>query len=545
MLVACSIAMAQSPAPPKPAAEDSPRFEIRRFVFEGATLVPLDVLEAGTRPYTGRDRVFADVQRALEAVERAYSDAGWSAVQVVLPEQELQRGEIRFEIIEARVARVLVEGNKSFDDVNIRNSVPSLATGKAPNVNEISRNLRVVNENPAKQTQVLLRSGQDEGTVDAVLRTVDENPVKFSFTVDNSGNQQTGRLRVGYGMQNANVLGQDAVFTGQYVTAPYQGHLDSEGRPDRLSPFPSDKVTILGLGYRVPLYEQGNSLEFTLGYSNVNSGVVANLFSITGAGTVFGAKYNVNLDKVGDYEQRLAFTFDWRTYDNKGVRVVGSSVQLIPDITVHPVGLTYLGTVRKQDSETAFSLGFFKNIGDGNDGMTADFCKPLLRNNGLGDCASSTYEIWKASFSHTHAMPSDFQLRIAVNGQWTKDMLVPGEQFGLGGADSVRGFAEREISDDWGYRTSVEVYSPDFGGKTGISAARVRGLIFFDAGHVDRNHPAPAETFSQGVASYGFGLRFARGTDTALRIDYGIVADPNAVHTLGSGRLHASFSYIF
>ena len=544
-LAACSLAIAQSPAPPKPAVDDSPRFEIRRFVFDGATLVPLETLEADTRPYTGRDRVFADVQRALEAVERAYSEAGWSAVQVVLPEQELQRGEIRFEIIEARVARVLVEGNKFFDDANIRHSVPSLATGKSPNVNEISRNLRVVNENPGKQTQVLLRSGQDEGTVDAVLRTVDEDPIKFSVTLDNSGNEQTGRLRVGYGMQNANLFGKDGVLTAQYVTAPYEDHLDSEGRPDRFSLIPSRKVTILGFGYRIPLYEQGNSLEFTLGYSNVNSGTVANLFSITGAGTVFGAKYNVNLNKVGDYEHRVAFTFDWRTYDNKGVRVVGSAIQLIPDVTVHPVGVTYSGTLRKQDSETAFSFGFFKNIGDGNDGMTEDFCKPLLRNNGLGDCADSTYEIWKWSFNHTHAMPSDFQLRIGFNGQWTKDMLVPGEQFGLGGADSVRGFLEREISDDWGYRTTVELYSPDFGGKTGIASARTRALIFFDAGHVDRNHPAPAETFSQGIASYGIGLRFAKGTDVALRIDYGIVADPNAVHTRGSGRLHASFSYIF
>ena len=70
-VAACSMAIAQSPARPKPAVDDSPRFEIRRFVFDGATLVPLETLEADTRPYTGRDRVFADVQRALEAVERA------------------------------------------------------------------------------------------------------------------------------------------------------------------------------------------------------------------------------------------------------------------------------------------------------------------------------------------------------------------------------------------------------------------------------------------------------------------------------------------
>jgi hemolysin activation/secretion protein len=544
-LAACSLALAQAPQPSKPRAEESPTFEIRRYIFDGATLVPQEKLESDTREFTGPRRVFGDVQRALEAVERAYAEAGWSAVQVILPEQELTRGEIRFQVVEARVGRVLVEGNKAFDDANIRASVPSVAPGKAPNVNDISRNLRVVNESPAKQTQVLLRSGQEEGSIDAVLRTVDETPLKYSVTVDNSGNAQTGRVRVGVGMQHANLSGYDDVLSAQYVTAPYADHLDENGQPDRFSLLPSRKVTILGLGYRLPLYEQGNSLEFLAGYSNVNSGTVANVFSITGAGSVMGARYNVNLNKVGDYEHRVAFTADWRSYDNKGVRVVGTATQLVPDVTVHPLGVTYLATLRKQDGETSASLGLFHNFSEGNDGTSEDFCKPLLRNNGIGQCANADYSVWKWSFSHTHAMPADFQLRLAANGQWTRDMLVPGEQFGIGGADSVRGFTEREVSDDYGYRVTAELYSPDFGGKTGVSGARARGLIFFDAANVSRNNPAPAESFSQGIASYGVGLRFAQGTKMALRLDFAYVGDGDTTHPRGSTRLHASFSYIF
>lgn len=102
---------------------------------------------------------------------------------------------------------MLVEGNKHFDEANIRASVPSLQPGTSPNINQISRNLRVANENPAKQATVLLRSGQEEATVDAVLRVVDEPPTEMSVTADNTGNAQTGRLRVGLGVQNANAFG--------------------------------------------------------------------------------------------------------------------------------------------------------------------------------------------------------------------------------------------------------------------------------------------------------------------------------------------------
>lgn len=545
-LAASALAYAQAPSPPRPAS-DEPRFEIQRFIFEGATLVRPEQLEAATRQYTGPNRVFGDVQRALEVVERAYSDAGWSAVQVVLPEQELARGEIRFQIIEAKIGRVIVEGNKFFDEANIRASVPSLAPGQAPNINDIARNLRIANENPAKQATVLLRSGQEEATVDAVLRVVDEKPNKHSVTVDNTGNSQTGQLRVGLGYQHANAFGRDDVLTLQYVMAPYRDVPNQDGEHEDLDIWPSRKVTILGAGYKVPLYSSGDTLDFTFGYSNVNSGTVANLFSITGAGTIFSARYTKNLDRIGDYEHRLAFSQDWRTYDNKGVRPAGGdTTQLIADITVHPFTATYLGLYRQQDSETGFSIGLTKNIAGGNDGGGTTFCQinPIARNNGIGNCARAAYEILRWSVNHNRALPGDWQGRVALNGQYTRDMLVSGEQFGIGGVDSVRGFLEREVSNDFGHRGTAEIYTPDFGNKFG-SGLRMRALGFVDWGAVSRNKPGPGETYGQSISSFGSGLRLSRGTNMALRLDYAIVKKSGGVQSPRDGRIHASFSYIF
>ncbi len=544
---ACALAHAQPSKPP--AADESPRFEIRRYIFDGARLVPPERLEELTRRFTGPGRQFSDVQRALEVVERAYTDAGWSAVQVVLPEQELERGEIRFQITEARIGRVVVEGNKFFDEANIRASAPALAPGKAPNIHEIARNLRIANENPSKQATVLLRSGQEEASVDAVLRVVDEKPKKFSLTVDNTGNSQTGKLRTGFGFQNANTLGYDDVLTLQYVTAPYSAGTDQYGNTEHIDLLrPSGKVTILGAGYKVPLYSSGDTLDFTFGYSNVNSGTVAGLFSITGAGTILTGRYTKNLDRIGDYEHRVTFTQDWRTYDNKGVRPSnGLPIQLVADVTVHPLTVTYIGLYREQDRESGFSVGYSRNLSGGNDGDRQTFCQtnPVARNNGIGDCARADYEIYKWSVNHNRALSGDWQMRFAMNGQYTRDMLVTGEQFGLGGMDSVRGFLEREIANDTGYRGTIEVYTPDFGGKTGISAARMRGLVFADWGHVARNHPGPGEIPKQGIWSMGTGLRFSRSTNLAARLDWAIVQDEGGIEKAWNSRLLFSVSYIF
>ncbi len=543
LVATTSVAFAQ--APQKPAAE--PRFEIKHFVFEGATLIPREQLEAATRQFTGPGRTFADVQRALETIERTYSDAGYSAVQVVLPEQELERGEIRFQIVEAKVGRVIVEGNRFFEEANVRASVPALVPGQSPNIDRIARNLRVANENPAKQVTVLLRSGQEEATVDAVVRVADEPPKKFSVTVDNTGNAQTGRLRTGFGFQNANANGFDDVLTLQYVTAPYSEHRTPDGALERLRPLPSGKVTILGAGYRVPLYGLGDSVDFSVGYSNVNSGTVAGLFNITGRGTIFGARYTRNFDKIGDYEHRLTASVDYRSYENKGVRPAGGATdQIIPDIVVHPVTLLYSGLWRAQDSETGISLGVSRNFPGGNDGRGQNFCASRSSTvSGHFECADGNYKIWRWAFNHNRALPADWQARFAVNGQVTDDMLVVGEQFGLGGADSVRGFADREVTSDRGYRATVELYTPDFGGWTGISGARSRALAFVDWGAVQRNRPGPGDVHGQSIASTGLGLRFSRGNNLSFRVDAGRVMNQGGQQTKGDSRVHFSFSYIF
>src|SRR5207248_5385669 len=125
------------------------------------------------------------------------------------------------------------------------------------------------------------------------------------------------------------------------------------------------------------------------------------------------------------------------------------------------------------------------------------------------------------------------------------DMLVSGEQFGLGGAESVRGFLEREITNDSGYRGTLEIYTPDFGARTAIAGARSRALAFLDWGYVHRNQPGPVEIRQQHVAAVGAGLRFSRGTRLAFRLDWGLVADEGGLQRRGESRVHASISYVF
>src|SRR5262245_7233851 len=91
------------------AQEQTERFDIDRFEVVGNTLLPAAAVEELLRPYTGKRREYGDVQRALEALELGYRSAGYSAVVVSVPEQELGKGSVRLNVLEARIARVVVE----------------------------------------------------------------------------------------------------------------------------------------------------------------------------------------------------------------------------------------------------------------------------------------------------------------------------------------------------------------------------------------------------------------------------------------------------
>ena len=533
MALVVTSAGAQAPAPSGPGAPAEARFDIIRFVVEGATLLTSDEIESAVAPFRGKAKDFADVQGALEAMERSYATKGYNAVQVILPEQEIERGEVRFRVIEAKIGAMVVEGNKFFDGANIRASLPALASGGSPNIHRIADNLRLANESPAKQTTVLLRSGAEEGVVDAVVRVSDERPNKYSLTLDNTGTSQTGAFRVGVGYQHANLFNRDHVLSMQYVTAP-----NDASHVDRFRVIPSRNVTIIGGSYRIPIYRWGDSIDITAGYSNVSSGVVQNLFNVSGAGTILGVKYNYSLPRWGDLEHRLAFGWDWRGFRSK-VLPVGTDFSLVPDITVHPISILYSGAYRQSSHETSFYLSFHENLPGGNDGGSAAFEASRLG-------GRPGYLIGRYGISHNRAFANDWQMRAAFNGQATRDRLVAGEQFGIGGIDSVRGFIEREIVNDHGYRGTIEGYTPDLAGLTNwLSGFRMRGVLFYDFGRVTRMEPLPSEPFRHSIASAGFGVRLSRGTNLSLRLDYAVVIDKGGLQNRGDGRMHMTFAYIF
>ena len=528
----CALAFAaHAQTPPAPVnpnlAPLELKFDISRFVVEGNTLLPADEVKAITSRYLGRNRDFGDVQKTLEGLENAYRARGYSAVQVYLPEQELEKGVIRLQVIEARIRKVEVRNNKYFSEDNVRRSLPSVRVGESPNSDKVSANLRIANENPAKQSTVLLRAGDNQGDVDAVVDVNDEPQQKWFATLDNTGTHSTGELRAGLGYQHANLFDRDQALTLQYVTSE---------RPSR--------VSIFSAGYHAPLYDLGSSIDVIAGYSDVNVGTTstpAGPLQFSGRGTVLIGRWNYQLPRVPGYDHKLVLGLDRRHYNNTcaladfGEDACGSAGA---SFGVMPASLGYYGTWTLERAQAAFYVTGLRNILSGQDSSTSSL--EAARFN-----ADASYTILRFGGSFVKALKKDWQVRANLVAQYTNDALVAPEQFGAGGMNSVRGFLEREVSNDRGYTMNLELYTPDIGGALRLRDWTVRLLAFYDRAQLSRVQPQPGDTQDEAISSLGFGTRASLGKTLSLRADIAQVIEPGGTRGGSTRRLQFGALWVF
>lgn len=534
------------------AAEGDISFDVSKFKVEGNTLLPESEVERLVTPFVGQRKVYGDIQKALEALEGGYRSRGYGTVQVFVPEQELASGVVRLVVTEGVIGKVNITGNKYFDSQNIRASLPQLKEGVAPNMRALSENVQLANENPAKQIDLTLGVSEEDGKVDAKVAVTEDNPEKFSFTIDNTGTAATGDHRVGFAYQNANLGNTDQVLTLAYTTSPDQ--------PEGV------KVDIVSVAYRLPMYSLGDSVDLIYGNSNVNTPAVqATGFGIAGRGEVFGTRWNHIFPRQGEYVSRLVLGFDYKFMNTRCTNPATGAVFAIDPPTpgnaactpysVRPVSATYTGQWQKPGEVIDFNVGALYNLSMGNMyGATNSIDRYTVINQGRA--TPNDFVAARFGGSYMRALPEDWQMRVAVSGQYTPAAIVPAEQFSLAGVNAVRGFHERAVATDVGWVGNLEVFTPDFAATVGAPGT-LRGLFFYDAASgfnysTNRTTPLSLPVQKASIASIGGGLRFALDkkisgrVDLARVIDAGPVNDPNggAANTEGKRDWRGHFSVL-
>jgi hemolysin activation/secretion protein len=482
---ACLSAQAQTTAASS-AADEVARFTISGFTVVGDNPLPEDLTARTLAPFTGEHTGIERLQEAALALEAVLRERGYGFYRVVLPPQDIG-GVIKLEMFRFTLGTVEVKGNQFFANDNILRSVPQLVAGASPNTQQLARDLAVANENPSKRANVTFKQGSVADTIDGTIDVTDSRTVTGFVSANNIGNSATGYGRITAGVSHSNLFDRDHQATITYTTSPSD----------------PGKVHQYGGYYRAPIYQWGGILSGYYTRSSVNSGTVANLLNVTGRGAFAGVQYTHYFAPERDYRAYLSVALDDKHFINEDITVLGGA-PLSPNYRTRPLTVSYTGRMQRGWGLWGYNLEVVRNLalGGGNDGASYDANRAGAR---------TTWSAARVGADATVVLPESWLLSGRFKMQASGAPLVPGEQFGIGGAQSIRGLNERVLSGDTGFQASVEVWTPPV-------AENTRLLAFYDRGQV-RNHNDILRAVAS-ASSFGVGVRWNSGNTLSAAVDF-------------------------
>lgn len=489
---------------------DAPRFPVTGFAVEGANPLPPEETRRLLAPFTGASVNLDGLQAAVAALEDALKTAGYGVVRVVLPPQDAG-GVIRLRVLSFTLGAIEVAGNRHFVEANVLRSLPSLRPGATPNLRDLARNQAHVNDHPAKRVQVNLRQGKAPDTVDADVRVEDSDPLHFFGSLNNSGSGTSGRWRLGLGASHANLFDRDHAVTATWSTSP--GH--------------TSEIQQYGIHYRAPFYGLGGTLSAYYTRSDSNSGTVAEFFQVSGRGQFAGLRWTQRFAPIGAWSHAADVGLEDRLFDNN---VTFNGAPIGVDVRSRPLLLRHEGQLAGAGYQVGHALELAHNLRGGRANSAAAYA---------GNRAGGERD-WNA-IRLTLQAATDFSGWVAsarLRGQWTGDALVAGEQFGLGGAQGLRGLEEREGTGDRGHLATLELTTPQL-------AEGLRALAFMDTGRAHLRAAGGAAAATAHATSFGVGVRWQWRRQLSVSMDWARVASAGGGLRTGDGRLHASLALRF
>jgi hemolysin activation/secretion protein len=508
--------------PAQPATGRSAPAPIAAVRVEGNTLLPDAVLAALTAGLAGAAPDLAALNAAAARIQNAYREAGYGGVVAYVPPQESGDGVVIVRVVEGKLAQLRVQGNRHFSSANVRAGLPHLQPGATPRIAAIDRDVALSNSNPRKHIAVSLSAGANPGEIDADVSVNDARPLQVLVGYNNTGTEATGRHRLSVGIEHANLFDRDHVGTLQFQTSP--------GHPGR--------VRIFSGGYRVPLYAHAASLDAFVAHSTVNNGTTATTagpLTFTGRGTIVGLRANRHLARIGEYDHQLTLGLDRRAYRDDcalgdfGAAGCGSAAV---DVTTLPVSLTYAGQRSGSRLVHGLSATLATNAG-GSAARTFEAARAGARRH---------YTLGRVTAFAERAFAGGAALSARVELQYSAHALIAAEKFGLGGAGSVRGYAERELSGDHGYLVRAEAALAAIDWNRSL---RLRPYAFVDHGRMFNRGDLPCRGVTTSACSLtgaGIGLRLNLPRRASATLDLARAFERGAGSAAGDVRAHAAFN---
>jgi len=458
---------------------------VSSFQFEGNTVFTDAELAALLAPLADRDITTQELQTARDTLTRHYIDNGYVTSGAMIPDQEVSDGVVTFRIVEGRLASVRAEGTRFFRGSYFERRL-MLGSDKPLRIQDLEQRLQIFQEDwRINRIASQLDPGERRGEAVLRLRIDEAAPLRtlaeWSNNTPSNLGEQTGRFVLGL----PNLLGIGDEFTAQLRAT--QGLIDYE------------------LDYGVPITPWDTQLRGRYRRSSgevVEGPLTAGGAEFTSSAWTAGIGLVQPLIRTQNTTLSAALLGEWRRSETK----------------IDGFGFGFPGTGADQDTGVS-KIGVARTAIDWlYRTRTQVFAVRQILSVGL--------PVWDATENSSRVPDTNFvssftQLRLAVRMpryenlelvmrsdlQLSNHPLMPLEQIGAGGLDTVRGYPDNELVRDQAVIASIELRAQIYRSSNGRHRLQLAPFVDFAQGW-DRKRSGVEPRKDRTLLSLGMGFRY-------------------------------------
>ncbi|HBN8254723.1 TPA: two-partner secretion system transporter CdrB [Pseudomonas aeruginosa] len=466
-----------------PQGSEQIRFELREIRIEGNTRYDKAVLESYYQHMLGKQVSLAELVDLANRLTAKYRQDGYLLTQVVVPEQSIEGGKVRLQVIEGYLEHVQIKGTVDGPRVRVEELLAPLTEKRPLDANTLERGLLLVGDLPGVNVQSVLSPGQALGSSNLDVALQQQRYEGF-VSLDNRGSHYTDPTTLAFGATEFSRLG-------------FYEQIDVLGA---ISPF-SDATRYIQLRGTLPLGGMfaGDTLQIMGSYSKVNPDIPDSVFPFDSVSKSTEGSISYNHPFIRSRSQNLSggLALQWKDTETRLRDFASDASNPGRDhVRVFQQRLTYDWVDRWMGINLAEVRN---NIGLDMWGATKKDDERRSR-----EVADGRFVYLNGNIGRLQGLGGPWSVYGELQWQYSFDPLLPSERFGVGGSGIGRGFAPGNITGDRGFALKLE---PRYGQAVGYSWLRsYQAYAFYDWGKTYNLDVDDDE--QQKLGSIGAGVRF-------------------------------------
>ncbi len=460
---------------------------------------------------------FAQLLRARSAVTELYVEQGYVTSGAFLPaNQRLQKGVVTLQVIEGRLVDIDVDGTKRLKPGYISRRL-NVAAAPPFNVNDLLAGLRLLQLDPLIETITAeLQPGTAIGTSRLAVKVAEADSFRMQAGLDNYRSPSIGSFQRLIGLQQGNLLG-----FGDRLNIFY---------------FNTDGSNEVDLSYTVPVNPYNGTVQFATRF--LENRVVDGAFQpldISAKANEYVLTFQQPVVQTPDSQLNLGVSLGRRFsqtrlgFDDIGPFPLSPGADSLGRTVISALAFSQSWTKRQPQQVLALQSQFVLGLGGFLGGTV----------NSDPEVPDNRFFVWEGQGQLVRRLGRDGLLLFRGGAQLAANALLPVEQIGIGGQQTVRGYRQNDLLTDSGLLASIEARLPI------MRLPKVGGLLqvtpFLDTGYGWNVRGAtPSNNTLVGI---GTGLLWQQ-QNLSVRFDWGIpLTKSNAAINQGTATLQENGLY--